>query len=113
MFKRSNRLTVADLEQVKRLGRRVETETLSLKFTPPFSGQTETRAAVVATKRDFKKAVERNLVKRRARAVLARQLPRLPRPANLILWLKRPVARLSPLELETQIVFLLTQAKIL
>lgn len=84
MLPRSQRLTQKlTIGRIFRTGRSIVGPEMILKFSP--NRNAATRVAVLVGTKISKKAVERNRIKRRLRAVLAKNFSALPRGLDLLI----------------------------
>ncbi len=92
MLKKKNRLSAAEFEMVFSIGRRIHTENVQLLYTP----SSVYKAAVVVPKKICKKAVDRNLVRRKTYHLLREQSDNST--GNYIYIIKKPFLSASDTE---------------
>jgi ribonuclease P protein component len=84
MLPRKHRLSAdKDVTRVLRKGRAVFTNLVGVKAAPNDIGVV--RTAVVVSTKVHKRATERNLIKRRIRAVLANLIPEIKAPVDIVI----------------------------
>ena len=96
---KKNRLTGAEIRGL-RSPRRVHGGLFSVSVGP--SRFSEPRFACVVSKKVAAKAVARNLIKRRCRAIIEKEMKRLP-PASYVLYAKKDAARAGYGDMEKDI----------
>jgi ribonuclease P protein component len=88
MLKKINRLTKEkDFQAVYRRGRYFQTAFFSVNFLP---AKNQTRIGIIISKKISKKAVERNHAKRQTRSMAEALLPKINKPADIVISIKRP-----------------------
>lgn len=82
----------------------------SAKVLPIFSGKT--KFLFIVSLKVSKKSTERNKIKRRARAIVSKNIPAIREGYAVFIFFKKEALRLSFENLEKEIFFLLSQAKV-
>ncbi len=100
----------ADIKRLFQKGKSVFDEICSLKYAP--NGMKYSRFAVVVGTKVSKKAVERNRIKRRVRAVLAKKVPCVPPGFDLAFMARKEAMTIPFPELEQRIARALKKAKL-
>lgn len=111
MFPKKRRLQKGLIEKVLKKGKNINSRGISLKYLS-FSSQASAFAVVVSTK-TVRKAVLRNKLKRRGRAVVVKLLPIIKEGFLVLLFFKKESAEMTFSELKTEIANLFKKAKII
>ncbi len=86
---------------------------LSLKFLKPSEGDEPPKIGLVISKKFSKRATDRNLVKRRLRAIMRGMLPRMVAGVKLVVIVSRPEVDVSFESLRHDLLELLEEAGII
>jgi ribonuclease P protein component len=112
MLPRKNRLsTDKDVTRVLRKGRAVFTNLLVLKALP--NDLAVIRLAVVVSTKVHKRAVKRNLIKRRVRAIFQKLIPAIKVPADIAVLAQAEAVGRTQADLQTAIEYCLKNLKLL
>ncbi len=112
MLSRINRLRKKkDFTRIYQQGRSFATPCLWMKTSP--NHLENNRLGIVVSRKISKKAVERNLIKRRLRALVKQDLSSLKTGYDIILTARSGILRKSYLELENNLISLLKRSQLL
>lgn len=100
-----------DHETVRRLGRRIRDQCLSVRVVR--GSATQARVAVVVSKRVDRRATERNRIKRQLRSIMARLYVRLPTNADVVVYAQPPAKQRSFADLRARLQNLLQRLSLL
>ncbi len=106
MLPSKNRVNKTLFKEILKNGRSIHSPSFSFKYlNNPIS--TERQFSVVVSKKVLKRAVDRNLLKRRIYSILKEQL-KLNKPYSCVIWPKKEISKMSYAELS---VLLLNELK--
>ena len=111
MLKKKNRVNKHLFTDIIQKGVVYYSQNLSLRFIK--TQNQKPRFSVYVPKKELKSAVKRNLLRRRAQAVLRKILTKVDQKINCVILLKKGALDLPFLKLEDEIIFLLKKARIL
>jgi len=112
MLPRKHRLTAdKDVTRVLRQGRAVFTNLVAIKALANDLGYA--RTAVVVSTKVHKRAVQRNLIKRRIRAVLALFIPKMPVGVDMVITAKNEAVGRSQEDLGAALEYCLKKLQII
>jgi len=111
MLAKKHRINKKIFEEIFRKGKIFSTEYLYVK-TLPVSEKHSIFAFVVSSK-VVKKAVERNKIKRRARHIVKKILPRVKNGLGIIIFFKKKIGGMTFADIEKEIMAVFKKAKIL
>ncbi|MEK7452210.1 MAG: ribonuclease P protein component [Patescibacteria group bacterium] len=112
MFLSVNRLrNDTDIKTLFSRGKSVFDNALGMKFRK--NQLPDSRFTVVVGIKVSKKAVVRNRLKRRIRAIVEKQIPMMKKGFDIMFLVKKETIDLTPLELEEQILHVFKRAKLL
>jgi ribonuclease P protein component len=101
MLPKKHRINRKLFEEVAKKGKSFSSKYLSLKIAPVSENQS--RFAFVVSSKVAKKAVDRNKIKRRARNIVQKNLGKIKRQINAIIFFKQGAEKLAFAELEKEI----------
>lgn len=101
MLPKKHRINRKLFEEVVKKGKSFFSPYLSLKIAPTIENQS--RFAFVVSSKVSKKAVERNKIKRRARSIVQKNLSKIKKQINAIIFFKKGAEKMTFQELEKEI----------
>lgn len=111
MLKKKNRVNKHLFTDVIKGGTVYYSQNLSLRVIK--TQDSKPKFSVYAPKKELKSAVKRNLLRRRAQAVLHKILTKVDQKINCVILLKKGALDIPFPKLEDEIIFLLKKARIL
>jgi len=101
MLPKKHRINKKLFEEIFKKGKIFSSSNLSLKIAP--TAENRSRFAFVVSSKVAKRAVDRNKIKRRARHIVKKMLPKIEKGLGVIIFFKKGVEKMTFSELEKEI----------
>lgn len=113
MFSQRERVNKTTFPILLREGRTVNSDNISLKYVEKNEPGEKNRYSFVVSSKVSKSAVVRNLLKRRARHAVRKHSSKIKKPITAVFFFKQGANKLDFSQIETEILSLLSRAKII